>query len=120
MLRIANEIATMAIKTFALESAAYRTVGLIQKLVESIDHSAEDDERQILKSIEEYSIECAIMKVYGSETLNYVVDEGLQSLGGYGYIQEYPMERIYRSKLSPVIGTNTGPHVIGVAILGDK
>ncbi len=105
---IQQKIAMMSIKTFALESAAYRTVGLIQKLVDSIDHSAEDAERKILKSIEEYSIECAIMKVYGSETLDYIVDEGLQSLGGYGYIQEYPMERIYRdSRINRIFeGTN--------------
>ena len=93
---IQEKLANMAIQTYALESAAYRTVGLIQKLVDNIDLKAEGAGHDILKSIEEYSIECAIMKVFGSETLDYVADEGIQCLGGYGYIQEYKMERVYR------------------------
>jgi alkylation response protein AidB-like acyl-CoA dehydrogenase len=105
---IQEKLANMAIKAYAVESASYRSVGHIQKLIDSIDHSAEDAEKQILKSIEEYSIECAIMKVFGSEVLDYAADEGLQCLGGYGFIQEYPMEGYYRnSRINRIYeGTN--------------
>lgn len=95
---IQEKLANMAVKSYAVESASYRSVGHIQKLIDGIDHSDKDAEKKILKSIEEYSIECAIMKVFGSEVLDYVADEGIQCLGGYGYIQEYPMEAYYRNQ----------------------
>lgn len=93
---IQEKIARMAVKTFLTESASYRIIGQIQKLVDAIDKSASDAELQVLKSIEEYAIECSIIKVYGSESLGYVSDEGVQCFGGYGYSQEYPVERPYR------------------------
>lgn len=90
---IKHKIAEMAIRTYACESMAYRTSGLIDKYLSSVDkHNPEE----ILKGIEEYAVECSIVKVYASEMLGYVVDEALQIFGGYGYSEEYPVARFYR------------------------
>lgn len=93
---IKHKIAEMVIRTFVGESMVYRTAGMIDNLVGSVDKSAPDASKMILKSIEEYAAECGMLKVYCSEILDYVVDEGVQILGGYGYSEEYPMARAYR------------------------
>ncbi len=93
---IKHKIAEMAIRTFVGESMVYRTAGMIDALVGSVDTSAPNASKMILKSIEEYAAECGMLKVYCSEILDYVVDEGVQILGGYGYSEEYPMARAYR------------------------
>jgi alkylation response protein AidB-like acyl-CoA dehydrogenase len=93
---IKHKIAEMTIRTFAVESMVYRTAGLIDRILSGIDHGAEDSGIQMARGIEEYAIEDSINKVYSSEMLDYVVDEGLQVFGGYGYIQDYSMERHYR------------------------
>jgi alkylation response protein AidB-like acyl-CoA dehydrogenase len=90
---IREKLAEMYVRTFASESAAYRTVGLIDDLLKSEDSGHGE---AALRSIEEYSVECAMMKVFGSEILDYVVDETVQVFGGYGYCSEYPAERSYR------------------------
>lgn len=93
---IREKIANMALRTYAAESAVYRASGLIDTKLHTIDVTAEDAGQQSLKAIEDYAIECSINKVLGSETLDYVADEGVQIFGGYGYTYEYPVEEAYR------------------------
>jgi alkylation response protein AidB-like acyl-CoA dehydrogenase len=93
---IKRKIAEMAAKTYIAESMVYRTGGLVEKILAAVDRSADDAARKVAKSISEYVIECSINKVYASEILSYVADEAVQIFGGYGFIEEYPAERIYR------------------------
>jgi butyryl-CoA dehydrogenase len=93
---IQRKISASATRLYAAESMAYRTVGMIDaglaKLGPAEGHSARDVQRRI----EEYAVECSILKVYGSEMLTLVADELIATMGGYGYVEEYPAERFYR------------------------
>ncbi len=92
---IKNKFANMAILTYLMESLVYRIGGMIdEKLEEVMESGAESSD--IVQAIQEYAIECSISKVWCSEAMDYVVDEGVQIFGGYGYGQEYPAERSYR------------------------
>jgi alkylation response protein AidB-like acyl-CoA dehydrogenase len=93
---IKHKIAEMAIRTFTVESMVYRTASMIDKILQQIDHRAEDVGIQMAKGIEEYAIEDSINKIYASEMLDYIVDEALQIHGGYGYVHDYAIERGYR------------------------
>ncbi len=93
---IKHKIAEMGIRIFAGDSMLYRTAGLINNLLHGVDESSPDAAKQKLKAIEEYAVECAMIKVYCSEILDYVVDEAMQTYGGYGYSEEYPIARAYR------------------------
>ncbi len=93
---IQEKLADMAIRVYLMESQCYAVAGLIDNALESLDKSAEDYDRQAVKAIEEYSIECAINKVWCSEAVDFIADEFVQILGGYGYIKEYPAEQMYR------------------------
>ncbi len=93
---IKNKIANMASAIYATESMSYRTAGLIDDALAAVDQEAADAAEKTLRGIEEYAIECSIMKVKGSEMLEYITYQAVQMLGGYGYMQEYPMERYYR------------------------
>ena len=93
---IKEKLANMAMKTYLNESIVYRSAGLFESILKAIPADDPQYGRKAAEAIREYAIECSIDKVFGSEGLAYVVDEGVQILGGYGYIDEYPAERAYR------------------------
>jgi len=100
---IRQKLAEMATRTYAAESAAYRLVGQIDAAIEGKTGTT-----AVLSGIQEYAAECAMLKVLGTETLDYCVDEGVQIHGGYGFLQDYPIERAYRdSRINRLFeGTN--------------
>ena len=93
---VREKIANMATLLFVGEALVYRTVGMMDTALSEVDKSAADAAKQTLKAIEEYAVECSILKVWGSEMIDYVVDETLQIYAGYGFVEEYPAERAYR------------------------
>ncbi len=93
---VREKIANMATLLYVGESLVYRTVGMMDSALSEVDKSAADGAKQTLKAIEEYAVECSIIKVWGSEMIDYIVDETLQIYAGYGFVEEYPAERAYR------------------------
>ena len=93
---IKQKIAEMAIRLYLAESMVYRTGGLLDRALGEIDLSGEGGGPEAARALEEYAPECAINKVYGSEMLDFVVDEMVQIYGGYGFIEDYPAARAYR------------------------
>jgi len=93
---IQRKISSCATRLYAAESMAYRTVGMIDASLAELTAEQHATPREIQRRIEEYAVECSILKVYGSEMLTLVADELVQTMGGYGYVEEYPAERFYR------------------------
>ncbi|MGO8985981.1 MAG: acyl-CoA dehydrogenase family protein [Terriglobales bacterium] len=93
---VREKIANMATLIFVGESLVYRTVGMMDVLLSEIDSASPDAAKDRRKAIEEYAVECSILKVWGSEMIDYVVDEAMQIFAGYGFVEEYPAERAYR------------------------
>ena len=93
---VREKLANMAALIYVGESLVYRTVGMMDVALNEIDKSAVDAAKETRKAIEEYAVECSIIKVWGSEMVDYVVDETVQIFGGYGFVEEYPAERAYR------------------------
>ena len=93
---IQHKLAEMAIRIYAAESMTWRVVGLIENQMRAASTKSSDHTARELKAIEEFAAECSMVKVYAAEMLDYVVDEGVQIHGGYGYHQDYAVERAYR------------------------
>ena len=93
---VREKIANMATLLYVGESLVYRTVGMMDVALAEVDKSGADAIKETRKAIEEYAVECSIIKVWGSEMVDYIVDETLQIYAGYGFVEEYPAERAYR------------------------
>jgi alkylation response protein AidB-like acyl-CoA dehydrogenase len=93
---VREKLANMAALTFVGEALVFRTVGLMDAALAAVDKAAPDASKQMLKAIEEFAVECSIIKVWASEMVSYAVDETVQIYGGYGFVEEYPAERAYR------------------------
>ncbi len=103
-----EKLATIASKIYANESAVYRTVGLFEQRMGALSDEQLQDGREVARAIAEYQIECSMTKYMATELLDYAADEAVQLHGGYGFMQEYEVERIYRdSRINRIFeGTN--------------
>ena len=93
---IEGKIADLVIKVFSADAMLYRTVGLIQEAINDLDKTSSEYYIRMVKTMERFSVESSMAKVYGSETSDRVVDDCLQIFGGYGFIEEYPIAMAYR------------------------
>ena len=116
---IRYKLAEQCIRTFACESATYRATQNIEDAIEELINSGLSKEEATLKGIEQFAPECAILKVYGSEVLDYVVDEGLQIHGGMGFSAEKNIERSYRdARINRIFeGTNEINRMLTVSMI---
>jgi alkylation response protein AidB-like acyl-CoA dehydrogenase len=105
---IQHKLAEMAIRIFATESMAWRVAGLIESQMQVTSAARKQSSITEMQAVEEYAAECSMVKVFASEMLDYVVDEGVQIHGGYGFHQDYAVERAYRdSRINRLFeGTN--------------
>lgn len=116
---IQHKLAEMAIRTFAAETISYRVTGMIEGLLEGFSWDQPDAAQVQMKAAEEFAAECSYVKVFATEALDYVVDEGVQIHGGYGFHQDYMVERAYRdSRIHRIYeGTNEINRLLATSML---
>jgi alkylation response protein AidB-like acyl-CoA dehydrogenase len=105
---IQEKLANMAVATYATESSTYRTGGLFEQKLGKLSDEDQKNGAKVAEAIAEYAVECSLNKVFASESLDYVADEALQIHGGYGFMSEYEVEKMYRdSRINRIFeGTN--------------
>ena len=116
---IQHKLAEMAIRIYAAESTTWRVVGLIEHELEGFSWKNAGAAQTMLKAVEEFATECSYIKIFASEMLDYVVDEGVQIHGGYGYHQDYAVETAYRdSRINRIFeGTNEINRLLATGML---
>jgi len=116
---IQHKLAEMAIRLFASECMSYRVVGLIQEQLQGFSWDQADANKTMLKAVEEFATECSYIKLFATEALDYIVDEGVQIHGGNGYSQEYAVEHAYRdSRINRIFeGTNEINRLLATGML---
>ena len=91
-----KKIADMSVLTFATDSMIYRTIGLLQNEIDLVDKNSANYFIEVGEAMGKYAIETSMVKVFGSDCSHWVIDQGLQILGGYGFLEEYPLASAYR------------------------